>query len=176
MTGHVATTLHYSKYSGSSIRGLCYLMLSILHQIHIFNAPYLTPDTHFCQLQTRLFPAEPSCIQSYIRTKPSRRTPVKPGRHRPTRLRPSSSSQYPDYPMRKLTSFFTRGRGRLRPTGFSTSPPIVVLEGGKPHASTSRQSADKLDNLNCVHISEWEYTFRVTYIQGDIQCLSTLNR
>ena len=26
----------YSKYSGSFIRGFCHLMLSILHQIHIF--------------------------------------------------------------------------------------------------------------------------------------------
>ena len=154
----------YSKYSGSSIRGLCHLMLSILYQIHIFDASYLTPDTHLRQLQTRLYPAESSCIQSYIRTKPSRRTPVKPGRHRPTRLRPSSSSQYPDYPIRKLTSFFTRGGGRLRPTGLSTSPPTVVLESGKPHASTSRQSADRLDNLSCIRISNWKYTFWVTYV------------
>ena len=69
-------------------------------------------------------------------------------------------------------SFFTRGGSRLRPTGFSTSPPTVVLEGGKPHASTSGQSADKLDNLSCVCISKWEYTFWVTYIQGDVRRLS----
>ena len=69
-------------------------------------------------------------------------------------------------------SFFTRGGGRLRPTGFSTSPPTVVLEGGKPHASTSGRSADRLDNLSCVRINEWEYTFRVTYIQGGVRRLS----
>ena len=75
--------------------------------------------------------------------------------------------------MRKLTSFFTRGGGQLRLTGFSTSPPTVVLEGGKPHASTNRQSADRLDNLSCVCISEWDYIFRVTYVQGDVRRLST---
>ena len=64
----------------------------------------------------------------------------------------------------------------MRPTGFSTSPPTVVLEGGKPHASTSGRSADRLDNLSCVRISEWEYTFQVTYIQGDVRRLFTLNR
>ena len=78
--------------------------------------------------------------------------------------------------MRNLTFFFTRGGGQLRPTGFSTSPLTVVLKDGKLHASTSRQSADRLDNLNYVHISEWEYTFQVTYVQGDVRCLSTLNR
>ena len=66
--------------------------------------------------------------------------------------------------MRKLTSFFTKGGGQLCSTGFSTSPPTVVLKGDKPHASTNEQSTDRLDNLSCVRISEWEYTFRVTYI------------
>ena len=102
-------------------------MLRILHQIHIFNAPYLTPDTHlrysvsytrytFSMLRilhqihifvnSRLGSTQPSPHASnrISEPKPLRRTPVKPGRHRPTRFRPSSSSQYPDYPMRKLTS------------------------------------------------------------------------
>ena len=52
-----------------------------------------------------------------------------------------------------------RGGGRLRPTGFSTSLPIVAPKVGKSHALTSGQSTDRLDNLSCVCISEWEYTF-----------------
>ena len=75
--------------------------------------------------------------------------------------------------MRKLTSFFTREGGRLRLTGFSTSPSIVVLKDSKPHASTSGQSVGKLDNLSCVRISEWKYTFQVTYVQGNLRRLST---
>ena len=47
--------MDYFKYSGSSIRGLCHSMLSILHQIHIFDAQYLTPDTHLHQLQIHFF-------------------------------------------------------------------------------------------------------------------------
>ena len=86
---------------------------------------------------------------------------------------PSLSSQYPSYPMRKLTSFFTRRGGQLRRNSFSTSPLTVLLKGGKFHASTSRQSADRLDNMSCVRISEWEYTFHVTYVQGDVRCLFT---
>ena len=75
--------------------------------------------------------------------------------------------------MRKLTSFFIREEGQLRPTGFSTSSPTVVLKDGKPHALTCGRSADRLDNLSCICISEWEYTFRVTYIQGDVRRFST---
>ena len=75
--------------------------------------------------------------------------------------------------MRKLTSFFTREGGQLRPTGFSTSPLTVVLKGGKLNASISGRSADRLDNLSCVRISEWKYTFRVIYVQGDIRRLFT---
>ena len=52
----------------------------------------------------------------------------------------------------------------MHPIGFSTSPPNVVFKDGKPHVLTSRQFADRLDNLSCIHISEWEYIFRVTYV------------
>ena len=58
-------------------------------------------------------------------------------------------------------------------TGFSTSPPTVVLKGGKPHALTSGRSADKLHNLSCVHISKWEYTFQITYVFRWRQCFFT---
>ena len=58
----------------------------------------------------------------------------------------------------------TSGGGRLRPINFSTSPPTVAPKSGKPHALTSGQSADRLDNLYCVRISKWEYTFQVTYV------------
>ena len=95
----------YSKYFESSIQGLCHLMLSILYQIHIFDALYFTTDTHLCQLQTQFFPAKPSCIQSCIRTKLSRRTPIKLSRHRLARLWLLSSSHYLGYPMKKLTSY-----------------------------------------------------------------------
>ena len=98
--------VNYSKYSGSSIRDLCHLMLSILHQIHIVD----TPDTHLRQLQTWFFSAKPSCIQSCIKTKPSRRTPVKSGRHWPARLWPLSSSHYPGYSMKKLTFYHKKRR------------------------------------------------------------------
>ena len=47
-----------------------------------------------------------------------------------------------------------RGGGQLRSTSFSTSLQIVVLKSGKPHALTSGQSADRLDYLSCVCISE----------------------
>ena len=47
--------MDYSKYSGFSIQGLRHLMFSILHQIHIIDAP----NTPFRQLQTWLFLAEP---------------------------------------------------------------------------------------------------------------------
>ena len=65
--------------------------------------------------------------------------------------------------MRKLTSFTKEG-GQLRLTGFSTLSPTVVLKGGKLHALTSGQYENRLDNLSCICISEWEYAFQVTYI------------
>ena len=48
----------------------------------------------------------------------------------------------------------------------------MVLKGNKSYTLTSRQSVDKLDNLSCVRINEWEYTFQVTYILGNVQYLS----
>ena len=42
--------MDFSKYCGSFIQNLCYLMLIILHQIHIVDAPYLIPDTYLRQL------------------------------------------------------------------------------------------------------------------------------
>ena len=67
----------------------------------------------------------------------------------------------------------TEGGGQLRPTSFSTSPPNVVFKDSKHHALTSSRSLDGLDNLSYVRISEWEYTFRVTYILRWRQRLST---
>ena len=118
--------MDYFKYSGFSIRGLRHLMFSILHQIHIFDAPYLTPNTHLqCSVSytrytspmlrilyqihifvnSKLGSSQPSPHASNsIRTKPLRCTPVKLGCHRPTRLWPLLSSQYPNYLMKKLTS------------------------------------------------------------------------
>ena len=126
-------------------------MLRILYQIHIF-------------VNSRLGSTQPSHHESNcIKTKPSRYIPIKPGWHWPTHLWFLSSSYYSDYSMRKLTSI-TRRRGQLHPTSFSTLPPTVVLKGSKPHPSISRQSIDRLNNLSCIYISEWEYTFQVTYI------------
>ena len=150
----------YSKYSRFFIWGLRHSMLSILHQIHIVDAP----DTLLCQLQTRLLPAALLCIQSYIRTKAFK-----------TYTRQAwSPLAYPLFGLCHLATtlaiqwrswrFITRRGGQLRPTGFSTSLPIVVPKGGKPHALTSRRSADRLDNLSCVYISKQEYTFQVTYV------------
>ena len=48
-----------------------------------------------------------------------------------------------------------------------------MLKGSKPHASTSRQSTDRLDNMSCIYISEWEYTFQVRYVLGGVRHLST---
>ena len=67
----------------------------------------------------------------------------------------------------------TKRGGQLHSTGFSTSLPAVVPKGGKPHALTSGQSADRLDNLSYICISEWEYTFQVTYVLRWQQRLST---
>ena len=44
----------------------------------------------------------------------------------------------------------------------------VMLKAGKHHASTSRQSAERLNYLSSVHISEWEYTFQVTYVLSGV--------
>ena len=65
--------------------------------------------------------------------------------------------------MRKLT-YIIREEGQLHPTSFLILSPTVVLKSGKPHASISEPSADRLDNPSYVHISEWEYTFQVTYV------------
>ena len=151
--------LDYSKYSESSIRGLCHLMLSILYQIHIFDAP----DTPFWQLQTRLFPAKPLCIQLCIRTEAFKMY-----------TRQAWSPLVPAFDLCHLATtlaiqwrswcLIIKRRGQLYPNGFSTSPPTITPKDGKPHALTSRQSVDKLDNLSCVRISEWKYTFQVTYV------------
>ena len=64
-----------------------------MHQIHLF-------------VNSRLDSSQPSSHTSnhVSEPKPSRRTSVKPGGHRPTRLWLLSSSYYPGYPMKKLTS------------------------------------------------------------------------
>ena len=49
----------------------------------------------------------------------------------------------------------------------------MVLKTCKPHTSPSGQFADRFDNLSCVYISEWEYTFQVIYILEDIRRLFT---
>ena len=135
-------------------------MLSILPQIHIFVNSML------------VFSQSSLHVSNCIRIKFSRYTPIKPDCHYPTRFWPSSPSHYPGSPMRKLTSI-TRRKGQLRLTGFSISTPTVVLKDSKPHALTNRQSADRFDNLSCVHISEWEYIFQVTYVLRWRQRLST---
>ena len=69
-----------------------------MHQIHTF-------------LNSRLGSSQPSPHASNcIRTKPSRRIPVKLGCHWPTCLWPLSSNHYPGYPMRKLTSYHKERR------------------------------------------------------------------
>ena len=147
----------YSKYSRSFIQGFCHFMFSILHQIHISLS---TPDSALpSRALIHLIVYQNQAFKTYNRLA---WLPLA------SRHWLSSSSQYPGYPMRKLMSFFTRGRGQLRSTGFSTLPPTVVLKGGKPHASTCGRSIDKLDNLSCVRINEWKYTFQVTYVQGDV--------
>ena len=141
----------YSKYSGSSIRGFRHLMLRILHQIHLFvnsrlGSTQLSPHTSNCILEPSLQDVHPSSLVAI--GLPANSLCIQPI--------PWLSNEEADV--------FTRG-GQLRPTGFSTSP-IVVLKGGKPHTSTSERSADRLDNLSCVRISEQEYTFQVTYVHG----------
>ena len=138
-------------------------MLSILHQIYIMDALYLISNIYFCQLQTRFFLAKSSCIQLCIKTKPSRHILVKSDYYWPACLELLSSSHYFGYLIKKLTSI-TRERSQLRLTGFSISPPTVVLKGSKFHTSISGQFADRLGNLSCVCISKWEYIFWVIYI------------
>ena len=159
------------------------MILSILQQIHIFNTPYLIPNTYLwyfiSYIRYTFFSTLDSALPSRvfmhliaIRTKPSRCTSVKPGYHRFAYLWLTSSTHYPGYPIKKLTSI-TRGEDQLRPTGFSNSPPTVVLKGSKSQASKYRQSADKLDNLSYVRISEWKYPFWVIYILKWWQSLFT---
>ena len=127
------------------------LMLYILYQIYTF-------------VNSRLGSSQSSLhISNCIITKLSRHISVKLGCHWPTRPWLLSSSHYSGYQMRKLTSI-TKEEDQLCPNGFSTSPPTVVFKGGKPHALTSGQSLDGFDNLSCVCMSEWEYTFWVTYV------------
>ena len=151
--------VNYSKYSGSKVFVIqcsvfyTYIppLLRILHQIHIF----VNSKLGFSQP----IPYASNCI----RIKPLKCKPIKPNCHWPTRFWLLPSSYYLSYPMRKLM-FIIKGRNQLHPTSFSTLPLTVVLKDDKPHALTSRQSIDRLDNLSCIRISEWEYTFRVTYI------------
>ena len=74
------------------------LMLHILYQIHIF-------------VNSRLDSSQPSPHASnhVSKPKPSRRIPIKPGRHWLARFWPLSSSHYFGYPMKKLT-FHHKGR------------------------------------------------------------------
>ena len=44
----------------------------------------------------------------------------------------------------------------------------MVLKSSKLHASISEQSIDRLENLSCIYISEWEFTFQVIYVIGDV--------
>ena len=69
------------------------LILYIFYQIHIF-------------VKSRLNSSQPSSHASncILEAKSSRRTPVKPGCHWPTRLWSLSSSHYSGNPMTKLTS------------------------------------------------------------------------
>ena len=70
-------SVSYTRYTS--------LILRILYQIHIF-------------VNSRLGSSQPSFHASnYIKTKPSRYTPVKPGHHWPTRLWLLSSSYYSGY-------------------------------------------------------------------------------
>ena len=116
-------------------------MLCILHQIHIF-------------FNSRLGSSQPSPHASnHIRIKFSRCILIKHSCHWPSRLWLLLFSHYPGYLKKKLTSIIRRG-DRLCLIGFSTLPPTMVLKSGKPHALTSEQSADRLNNLSCIYISE----------------------
>ena len=62
----------------------------------------------------------------------------------------------------------------MRTTGILTPLPSAVFKDGKSHALISERSVNKLDNLSCVFISEWEYIFWVTYVFRRQQRFSTL--
>ena len=164
---HLWCSASYTRYISS--------MLRILHQIHIFDAPHFISDTHL------------RCSAFYIRyTSLSTLDLALPSRallHPIVYHNQSLQDVYPSSPVIiGLPAFglchlaitmaiqwrswrlFIRGRGRLRPTGFSNSPPTVALKGGKSHALASGQFEDRLDNPSCLRISEWEYTFLVTYV------------
>ena len=64
----------------------------------------------------------------------------------------------------KSWRLITRRESRLYPTDFLTSPPTVVLKSGKPYISTSKQSVNRLNYLNCICMSEWKYNFQVIYV------------
>ena len=140
-----------------------------------FNAQYLTPDTYYW------------CSASYTRytslSTPNLTLPSRALIHPIVYQNQSLQNVYPSSPVaiglpvfgfRHLAitlaiqwrswRLITKGGGWLRLTGFSTISPTVALKGGKPHALTSGRSANRLDNLSYVHISEWEYTFRVIYV------------
>ena len=139
----------YSKYSGFSIRGLRHLMLSILHQIHIFvNSRYTslsTPDSALPS-QALIHPivSEPSLQDVYPSSPIAIGLPIFGLCHLATTLAIQWGSWH----------LITREKSRLRSTSFSTSPPTVLLKSVKSHAWTSEQSADMLDNLSCIHISD----------------------
>ena len=156
-------------------------ILWIFHQRPLsFNAQYLTPDTHcwysryiFLSILDSTFPSRalihPIVYQNQSFQDVHLSSPVTIGLsvfsfcHLATIL----PIQWGSWRL------ITRGGGRLRPTGFSTSLSTMAPKGGKPHALASGQSADRLDNLSCVRISEWEYIFRVTYVLRWQQYLST---
>ena len=134
--------VNYSIYFGSFFLNLCHLMLCILHQIYIFYNSRLDSSSQNLHIS--------NCI---IKTKLLKHISIKPDCHWPAQLWLLSYSQYPDYLMRKLT-FFIKEKSQLHLTGFSSSPLTMVFKSNKSHASISGQSADKLDNLSCICISE----------------------
>ena len=134
----------YTRYTSS--------MLHILHQIYIFvnsrlgsSQPNLHTSNRVSELSLQdVYPSSPVAIG----------LPAFGLCHLANTLAIQWRSWY----------LIIRGGGQLRPTSSSISPPTVVFKGGKPYALISRQSANRLDNLSCVYISEWEYIFRVTYV------------
>ena len=147
-------------------------ILWILHPRPLsFDAQYLTPDTHcWCSRYTSL-------------STPDLTLPSQALMHLIVYQNQSLQDVHPSSPITiglpafglchlaiilaikwKSWRLIIRGRGQLHPTGFSTSPPTMAPKGDKPHALASGQSADRLDNLSCVCISEWKYIFRVTYV------------
>ena len=126
-----------------------------------FDAQYFTPDTNcWCSRYTSL-PTPNSTL-------PSRALiyPIVYQNQSLQDIHPSSpiTIGLPAFGLRHLATtlaiqwrswrLITRKRGQLRPIGFSTSLPTVAPKGGKPHALASGQSANRLDNLSCVRISE----------------------